>query len=309
MLDVLGVNYRDTELLAAQKKVPTRKIVGTEQDHLRSTWLVARDNPSYSGQFLWAGVDYLGEADWPFIASSAGLLDRTGRFKPRAYERQSWWSDAPMVHIVRNEPALANSDPRRRPGFDRISNWTPADAATYKEATVEIYSNCEQVELVLNGRSVGNQLKPADASPRSWKLPFEPGTIRAVGRNAGVIVANHELRTAGAPAKLVITADRPKLTATWDDVSHVTITAVDANGVPCPWDDALITFKLDGPGSLTAVDNGDRADPAPYQATERKLFQGECLALVKATAAGAITLTASVPGLPEASVKIEAVTP
>ncbi len=308
MLDVIGTNYRDQELLAAQKKKPSRKIVGTEQDHLRQTWLYARDNPSYSGQFLWAGVDYLGEADWPFLTSSAGLLDRTGRFKPRAYERQSWWSDAPMVHIARNEPALANSDPRRRPGFDRVSDWTPRDPATYPEATVDVYSNCDDVELFLNGQSLGTKTKPADASPRTWRVPFAPGTLKAVGKNAGQVVATHELRTAGAPAKLVVTADRPKVARDWNDVSFVTVGAVDANGIPCPWADALVTFKVDGPGIIAAVDNGDRADPAPYQATERKLFQGECVALIKAGAsAGPVTVTASAAGLPDATVKLEAV--
>ena len=309
MLDVIGANYRDQELLDAQKKEPTRKIVGTEQNHLLQTWLLARDNAPYSGQFLWAGVDYLGEADWPFIASSSGLLDRTGRFKPRAYERQSWWSDTPMVRIARNEPALANSDPRRRPGFDRISDWTPHDATTYQEAAVEVYSNCDEVELFLNDRSLGAQPKPADVAPRTWKVAYAPGTIRAVGKNAGKVVASHELRTAGAPAKLVVTADRTKLALSWDDVVFVTVSAVDANGAPCAWADSLVSFKLDGPGVLAAVDNGDRADPAPYQATERKLFQGECVALVKAGATtGTITLTASAPGLPAAAIKIEAIT-
>jgi beta-galactosidase len=307
MLDVIGTNYRDQELLAAQKKKPTRKIVGTEQDHNRQTWLYARDNPSYSGQFLWAGVDYLGEADWPMITSSSGLLDRTGRFKPRAYERQSWWADAPMVKIARNEPALASSDPRRRPGFDRVSNWTPHDASTYTEATVDVYSNCDDVELFLNDKSLGAKPKPADASPRTWRVPFAAGTVRAIGKNGGKEVAHDELKTAGAPAKLVVAVDRPTLPHDWNEVAFVTVSALDANGVPCPWADASVTFKVDGPGVIAAVDNGDRFDHAPYQATERKLFQGECVALIKANAdSGAITVTASSNGLPDASVKIDA---
>ena len=310
MLDVIGTNYRDQELLAAQQKKPTRKIVGTEQDHTRQTWLALRDHPSYSGQFLWAGVDYLGEADWPQITSSAGLLDRSGRFKPRAWERQSWWTDAPMVKIARNEPALANSDPRRRPGFDLTCNWTPRDPASYKEATVDVYSNCDEVELFLNGTSLGVKPKPADASPRTWRVTYAPGTIKAVARNAGKDVATDELRTAGAPAKLVIVPKETTVKHDWNDLAYVTVRAVDANGVPCPWADATINFKVDGPGVIVAVDNGDRADPAPYQATERKLFQGECVALVKANAdAGTITVTASSAGLPDASVQLTAAAP
>ena len=308
MLDVIGVNYRDNELLAAQRVKPTRKIVGTEQGHERTTWLAMRDHPSHSGQFLWAGIDYLGEADWPFITSSSGLLDRTGNFKPRAFERQSWWSEQPMVHIARPEAALANSDARQRPGFDRVSNWTPRDPASAKETPVDVYSNCDEVDLILNGKSLGAKPKPTDASPRIWKVTYEPGTLRAVGKIAGQVVATHELRTAGAPAKLVVTTDRAKVAHDWNDVSFVTVTAVDAKGVPCPWADALVSFKIDGPGVIAAVDNGDRGDSAPYQATERRLFQGECVALIKASAeAGAITVTASAPGLADSSVKIEAV--
>jgi beta-galactosidase len=212
-----------------------------------------------------------------------------------------------MVHITRNEPALANSDPRRRPGFDRVSDWTPHDAASYTEANVEVYTNCDEVELFLNNQSLGAKPKPADASPCTWRVPFAPGAIKAVAKNNGQVVATHELRTAGAPAKLVVTTDRAKLAHAWDAVAFVTVSAADASGVPCPWADALVSFKIDGAGVIAAVDNGDRADPAPYQATERKLFQGECVALVKASAdSGDITVTASAPGVPDAVVKLEA---
>jgi beta-galactosidase len=306
MLDVIGTNYRDRELLEAQKAKPTRKIVGTEQTHDRTTWLALRDNPSYSGQFLWAGVDYLGEADWPDLTSSSGLLDRTGGFKPRAYERQSWWSDQPMVHIARVEPALANSDARRRPGFDRVDHWTPRTPATYHDAEVEVYSNCDDVELFLNDRSLGAQPKPADASARTWKVAFEPGTLRAIGKNAGKPVASHEVRTAGAPTKLKVEVDRTTLTPDWNDVSFVTVTAVDANDVPCPWAADNVTFKIEGAGVVAAVDNGDRTSPEPFKATERKLFQGRCVALIKANAAtGKITLTASAPNLTSGSITLE----
>ncbi len=307
MLDVIGTNYRDRELLEAQKAKPTRKIIGTEQDHLRPTWLLARDNPSYSGQFLWAGIDYLGESDWPRLISGSGLLDHTGAVNIRGYERESWWSDAPMVYISRNEPALAGSDERRRPGFDHVSNWSPHDPATYPEAAVEVYSNCDDVELLLNDKSLGSQARPADASPRAWKVAFAPGTLRAVAKNGGKVVATHELRTAGAPVKLVLAADRSRVSQSWDDVSYITVKAVDANGVESPWATNNISFQVTGPGVIAAVDNNNRADPAPYQATERKLFEGECFALIKANAGdGTITVTAASPGLASGSVTLTA---
>jgi beta-galactosidase len=307
MLDVIGANYRDRELFAAQRAVPARRILGTEERHDREVWLALRDSPSLAGQFLWAGVDYLGEADWPYLNSSAGLLDRTGRLKPRAYQRQSWWSDEPMVRIARIEPGLADSDPRRRYGYDRTCDWTPRESATYIEANVEVYSNCDEVELLLNGRSLGTRSQPADASPRRWTVPFEPGTIKAVASNRGQIVATDDLHTAGAPARLVLATDRPRIAERWDDVAFVTVAAVDAHGVPCPWADTTVHFTLTGPGVIAAVDNGDSRDPTPFQSAERRLFRGECVALVKAAAsAGEITVTVSANGLPEASIKLTA---
>jgi beta-galactosidase len=308
MLDVIGTNYRDRELLEAQRAKPTRKIVGTEEDHLRGSWLVARDNPPYAGQFLWAGIDYLGEGGgWPYLSSGAGLLDRTGEIKPRGYERQSWWTTAPMVAIARLEPTLANTDPRRRPDYDRMSNWTPKDGASASDQSLDVYSNCDEVELVLNGRSLGRKPKPADAAPRAWKVAYEPGTLRAIGKNGGVVVATQELRTAGAPSRLLVTSDRTGLPAGWDGVAFVKVTAVDANGTACPWAQDDVTFTVAGPGAIAAVDNGDPTDPAPFQASDRRLFHGVCIAIVKANApSGTIQLTASAAGLAPGSASLNA---
>ena len=119
MLDVIGTNYRDAELLAAYQAKPTGKIIGTEQGHDRKIWLTCRDNPPEAGQFLWTGIDYLGESrSWPIVAAGAGLLDLTGKPKPMAFERQSWWSEKPMVRIARRV-AVARAPPRPTPGSSR----------------------------------------------------------------------------------------------------------------------------------------------------------------------------------------------
>jgi beta-galactosidase len=212
LLDVIGTNYRDNELLAAHRDDPARKIIGTEQGHARATWLACRDHPEHAGQFLWAGVDYLGESRrWPIIAAASGLIDRCGKPKPLGFQRQSWWSDKPMVFITRR--LSADRAQPVDPGFaplDRsqtlFSDWTPRNASPHDE-TVEVYSNCEEVELLLNGRSLGSQPLPSDASPRVWSVPFQPGEIDAVAKNKGSVVARHSLRTAGPPARLALTAD------------------------------------------------------------------------------------------------------
>jgi len=313
LLDVVGTNYRDLELLAAYEAKPTRKIVGTEQRHDLPTWLAARDHVQHAGQFLWSGIDYLGESpNWPIIAAGSGLLDRTGAIKPMAYERQSWWIDKPVVHIVRriNPAQIAPVDPGFEPLVRRqaqFADWTPANAGPHEE-TVEAYSNCEEVELVLNGKSLGAKPRNADDSPRIWKVAWEPGTLKAIGRNRGAVVAEHELRTAGKPAKIMLAVDRTRLTPAWDDVAFVTATITDQNGIPVPGASDLISFRITGPGVIAAVDSGDNASVEPFQASARRAYQGRCYAMIKAGAArGKITLAASAPGLTGSSITIETV--
>ncbi len=316
LLDVVGTNYRDNELLAAQRAKPSRKIIGTEQRHDRQTWLNLRDNRSHSGQFLWTGVDYLGESRrWPLVGHASGLVDRTGEVKPMGYERQSWWSKTPMVRLARRVAAddLMPTDP----GYGgaelhtqvQFADWTPRSLAAHDE-NVEVYSNCDEVELFLNGKSLGAKKINADASPRVWKVSFAPGTLKAVARNKGRKVAADELRTAGKPAKILLTADRKKLPVGWDNVAFVTATVVDAKGVVVPNASDLITFKLTGPGILAAVDSADNASHESYQAGERRAFAGRCVAALKATAPkGKLRLTASAPGLAAAQVSLAAASP
>ena len=120
MLDVVGQNYRENELLAAHEQRAARRIIGTETTHVLPAWLAMRDHPAFSGQFLWAGVDYLGESPgWPLISEDAGLLDRTGAFKARGWERQSWWSNAPMVRAVRR--TASPQAPPTDPGYEKVT--------------------------------------------------------------------------------------------------------------------------------------------------------------------------------------------
>ena len=144
-----------------------------------------------------------------------------------------------MVHIVRRVAPrqAAPTDPGYEPAVPAAqrqaqmlaSDWTPASAAAHTE-NVEVYSNCEEAELTLNGKSLGSKPRPANDAARLWSVPFEPGTIRAIGKNKGKIVATHELRTAGKPAKIVLAADRSRLTADWDDVAYFTASVEDEDG-------------------------------------------------------------------------------
>jgi beta-galactosidase len=312
MLDVLGQNYRENEILAARAQKPSRKILGTENRHDRQSWVALRDNPPYAGQFLWSGMDYLGESrHWPAIANSSGLLDRTGHPKPVAFQRQSWWSDRPMVFMARR--LAANDAMPVDPGYGGperytqvlFADWTPFDSTPHDE-TVEVYSNCKQVELFLNGQSLGLLPLPDDASPRVWKVKYKPGTLKAAALDDnGKLVAMGELRTAGKPAKIVLSTDTRKLQSGFDHVAEVRAEITDANGVETPRANDLISFTVSGPGEIVAVDNGDNSSHEPFQATKRHAFEGECVAYVRATAkSGKIKISASDLGLKTGSILI-----
>lgn len=312
LLDVIGTNYRDNELLAAQRAKPERKIVGTEQRHDRQTWLWLRDNPSHSGQFLWTGVDYLGETkSWPRIGHPSGLLDRTAAIKPMAFERLSWWGKKPVVRLARRVAAddVLPEDPgyggEERHTQVQFADWTPRNSEPHDE-TVEVFSNCDEVELLLNGKSLGVKSQNKDASPRIWKVRYEAGTLRAIARNAGVEAAADELRTAGAPRRIVLARDRPLIAPVWDEVAFVTATVVDEKGVRVPRANDLIAYDISGPGAIVAVDSADNASVEPFQVRQRRAYQGTCEAIVRAIRSGGeIVVTATAAGLESAKISIQ----
>ena len=313
LLDVVGQNYREKEILAAHEQKPSRKIVGTENTHDRNQWTAVRDHAAYAGQFLWTGIDYLGESRrWPVIGHGSGLLDRTGAIRPLARERESWWSAEPMVAIARRVAStdLMPADPgygaEERHTQVLFADWTPKSLLPHNE-NVEIYSNCKEVELFLNDRSLGVKNLNADASPRAWNVPFAPGKIRAVARNDGNIVATDELTTAGRPAKIILSTETKKLSPAFDGVAVVRAKIVDANGIEVTRASDLIAFKISGPGVIAAVDNGDNGSHELFQTAARHAFQGECVAFVKAAAAsGKIALTATAAGLEAGAISLKA---
>jgi beta-galactosidase len=185
-----------------------------------------------------------------------------------------------------------------------FSDWTPANQAAHEE-NVEVYSNCGEVELLLNGRSLGSKPLPADASPRIWRVHFEAGALQAVGKNQGRVAANYEVRTAGKPARIVLSADRTSLKPEWDDVSYVTARVVDEQGTLVPGADSLIGFQVAGAGRIAAVDNADTSSHEPFQASERHAYQGQAIAIVSRAKPGRITVTASAPGLASGKVEIQ----
>lgn len=311
MLDVIGTNYRDKELLEAWKDKAGRKIVGTEQGHERATWLACRDNPQHSGQFLWAGIDYLGESrSWPLTVFNAGLLDRAGFIQPRGEERRSWWSEKPMVSIFRRIGVTAATP--ADPGYEALEwqrrqvlfpDWTPTNTDAHDE-DIEIYSNAAEVELFLNDKSLGKKAVRKDGGALNWKVPYQPGTLKAIASTDGKEVASDTLRTAGKAVKIELVPDRKSLGTGFDDVSNIEVRLLDENGTLVPNAENPLTFSVKGPGRIIAVDSGNVVSIEPFQSTGRKAYQGRALAIVRATGSGTISLTVSAEGLVSASVEI-----
>ena len=316
-LDVIGTNYRMSEVLAAQKTVPGRKVLGTENHEPDIPILTA--NQSLCGIFIWVGADYLGEGHlWPATSSSEGDIDRVDTPKPAGYGVAATWSDKPFVFIARQAPAAGRgaragaAAPARGtvPPLGEgnaygtgYPDWTPADTAAHNE-TVTVYSNCDSVELFLNGKSLGAKARVADtdarnwARTRTWTVPFAAGSLKAVGSNNGAQVAQEELHTAGKATKVQLIADRTTLPDNFDSVSYVRAIVTDDAGNEVFGATNKITFAATGPGVVAAVDSGDNNSHEPFQGTERTLFNGESFAMIKSTAgSGEITITATTPGL------------
>jgi beta-galactosidase len=312
LLDVVGQNYREQEILAAHAQKPTRKIIGTENTHDRNQWVAMRDNAEYSGQFLWVGVDYLGEAGvWPLTTNGAGLLNRDAEPNPRGYERQSWWATTPMVRIVRRIAADDKVDVD--PGYEAVpprfhqslfADWTPRNTTPHSEK-VEVYTNAEEVELLLNGASLGRQPLHADATPLKWDVPYAPGKLEAVAYNKGQRVAQDDLRTAAQPARIILRTSRKNIMPDRNNLAFIYATVVDTNGVVVPQSSNLIHFAVSGGGQVAGVDNGSLVDHDPFPATDRHAFEGHALALVRSTQSkGSISITASSDGLTSSTVTL-----
>lgn len=297
-MDVVGQNYRENELVAIHQEKPQLKVLGTENTHVLQQYLALRDHPFMAGQFLWTGFAYLGEADWPQTTWGESLFDRIGNWTHLGLQRQSWWSASPVVHIVRKEGNAGAGE--------WINNWTPTDFDTYDDGRIAVFSNCDEVDLVLNGKSLGVKPKPADDSPRMWNVTFEKGTLTAVGMNKGKVVIQEELKTASRPAKIVLSSDRTQLRSEWDEAVFVKAVVLDANGVVCPNADQLITFHISG-GEIAGVDNGNVNSHELYKANQRQAYHGVCMAMVKGNKPGHIELKATAEGLEGGVLNIEVI--
>jgi beta-galactosidase len=339
-LDVVGYNYvdrwrdrREKYYSIDRQAHPKRRFIGTESSALygaRGVYAVDQRNSLFferasntlieveqlqkfiqtydyvSGDFIWVGIDYLGESRWPSKLAATGALDTCGFAKDNFYFYQSIWTDTPVLHLS--------------PHW----NWDGKEGQTIP---VTCYTNCDTVELFLNGRSLGikgyafprpgmidkygdyparaRALQTTADLHLSWDAVYAPGTLRAVGVKAGKVILTTEVHTTGKPAKLSLSADRDRIGTSAGDVSHVTVQVLDSEGRVVPTADDEITFSVQGQGRILGVDNGQPNSHESYKGNTRRAFSGLALVLLQPTGgAGAMTLSASSPSLTGAQLSV-----
>ncbi|MBP2161017.1 MULTISPECIES: beta-galactosidase GalA [Asticcacaulis] len=316
-VDVLGFNYRTHLIDDFHAKYPHIPVIGSETASTVATrgeyiedkanhivpaydttapwwattgetwWTHAAEKPYMAGGFIWTGFDYRGEptpfSEWPSISSQFGVFDTCGFPKDNYYYYRAWWRpEQPLLHLL--------------PHW----NWEEG-----KTVSVWAHSNCDEVELFVNGKSAGRKPVPRNRHAE-WSVPYVPGKIEAFAYKGGKVLLKDKRETAGAPAKVVLSADRTALLGDDMDVAVLRAEVFDARGRPVPKASDLITFAVSGPGEVIGVGNGNPNSHEADKASQRKAFNGLCSAIVQTRGKGNITVTASGAGLTSGKVVLKA---
>lgn len=244
-----------------------------------ATWKIIKKHDYLSGMYIWTGFDYIGEPtpyEWPSISSYFGIVDLAGFPKDVYYMYQSEWTNKTVLHIFPHWNWKAGQN---------VDVWA-------------YYNNADEVELFLNGKSVGVRSKKGDDLHVMWRIPFQSGTLKAISRKNGKTVLETEIKTAGNPNNLKLTADRSTIKADGNDLSFVTVDILDAKGVLAPNANNEINFSLKGNGKIVGVCSGDPVSHESYKGTKHTALNGKCLVVIQAgDKAGKLELTASATGL------------
>jgi beta-galactosidase/beta-glucuronidase len=297
-LDLVGYNYQEFRYAEDHAKYPNRVIYGSENGMARDAWAAVDSNAYVSAQYLWTGIDYLGEAGkWPQRANGAGLLDMAGFPKPEFYLRQSLWTSAPMLYLVAAEAPAAGATPGRRPRSTATWNWPAAS-----QVRVTAYTTNEATELFLNGQSVGRKT----GRQPTWDVPYAAGELSAKGYRNNQSVSETKLQTAGAPAAIQLTPDRRTLPAKTRGLAQLEVAIVDEAGRPVLTATDEITVALTGPGRLLGIENGDLANHDAPTTPRHRAHNGRLLVYVQATGPGTIGVTLTAPGLRAANTELRA---
>lgn len=309
-VDVVGYNYTESRYDEDHHTYPKRIIFGSENRHDLEAWRAVEQHDFIFGQFLWTGIDYLGESGpWPARGSSAGLLDLKGERKPQGWWRASLWSDTPVCYIG-TYPAKGNDRGRQQGRRDPGVSFYAQDTWNYREGQdirVVCMTNQESARLLLNGEEIAApKLKEQATGMVWWDISFRPGVLRAEALDReGRAVASYEIVTTGRPAALKATADKTVLNER-GRVAHVIIEVTDQDGRTVPLSDNEITVRVTGAGRLLGLEGGDMSDTSNLRDWRQRVVRGRLLAYVESTQDdGTITVRAESPLLDEAELVIK----
>ena len=341
VLGVAGYNYHGQVFAEEHARLPNLTFYTSESlpKDLFSYWRTVETMPWVIGDFVWTAVDYLGEAgigwmgysqDWqklgpyPWHLAYCGEIDATGRMRPAAYYRQVVWKTGttPISAFVQQPKGTEdlpdrNFYPITPPHLDWSlddvhPSWTwPGQEGKRQE--VVVYSEFPEVELFLNGNSLGR--KPVGVDSKyiaSYQVPYTPGRLLAVGYRDGREAGRWELRTAGQPAAAVASLDRPQLTSNGEDLAYLTVELHDTDGTPiyARNDDRKVRVRVSGAATLAGIGNGNPIDVSSFQSGERNTFHGRVVAVIRAgTQPGPIVIDIEAEGLPSRQLRLNAVAP
>ena len=326
-LDVAGYNYAPQKYREDHKRLPQRIMYGSESFAIDAFdyWMEVEDNPSVIGDFVWTSFDYIGEASigwlgfpqtqnfYPWTLAHCGDIDICGWKRPQSYYRDVLWTkNALSVFVTSPKPTFDTNQNKaswsRWHWKDELADWNWKGYEN-KLVAVSVYSSCDEVELFLNGKSLGRkQTSRSNKFTAEYSVAYQPGSLKAMGYNGGKKVSETELKSAAEPSQVSLCADRSKMNADGQDLAYVTVELTDANNIRNPKAENLVSFEVEGPATIVGVGNANPRSIESYQQPYRKAWQGRCLVIVKADKKGGeIIVTAKSEGLKPGQVRIASV--
>lgn len=273
-LDVAGYNYKEHLYEESHRTYPQMPFIGSENGHSLAAWRAVTENPYISGQFLWTGIDYLGEAHgWPIHGSGAGLLTLAGFEKPGYYRRQSFWASDPMVHLT---TAFATDDQGEDTPVHESWNYPEGE-----KVLVKCYTNLNQIEVFLNEETLGIFTKDSDQDDSiSFTTCFQPGILRAQGCGGDTQVS-HTLHTTMSPCQIALECWKDSARSAEESFLYqIEATVQDSDGNPVLSDSTLLHISVEN-GQLVGLENGDLGDVTDYSAPYRRVYHGKLLIYVR----------------------------
>lgn len=300
VLDITGYNYTEDRYDIDHQTYPKRVIYGSENRHDMAAWKAVRDKEHIFGQFLWTGIDYLGESGvWPSRGFYSGLIDFGGFIKPRGHFRKALWTDEPTIYLG----TYLNSRNQSAPSMDAWPIWNYDEG---QQIRVVCYTNAKRVQLFLNSEAVGD-MKDFDDNTGIvyWDIPYKPGVLSVKGYNNNQVICENAVRTSKQPSVIELRAYKSEISKN-RGVAQIEVSLLDENGIPAMLADNLLTCTIVGPGKLLGLEAGDNTDMGNYRDNNQRVYHGRMIAYVEATGEGEIKINFSSPWLKTTSVNISA---